>query len=65
MYCKILNRLKPIFMVFATFVLLFVCNDSDKTEEEIANIPLDLKISRFDREFDAAGEYWLPALRRM
>ena len=65
MYCKILNRLKPIFMVLATFVLLFGCNDSDKTEEEIANIPLDLKISRFDREFAAAGEDGLPALRKM
>ena len=65
MYCKILNRLKPIFMVLATFVLLFGCNDSDKTEEEIANIPLDLKISRFDREFASAGEEGLPALRKM
>ncbi len=65
MYCKILNRLKPIFMVLATFVLVFGCNDSDKTEEEIANIPLDLKISRFDREFAAAGEEGLPTLRKM
>lgn len=52
-------------MVLVVFVLLFGCNDSDKTEEEIANIPLDLKISRFDREFAAAGEEGLPALRKM
>lgn len=65
MYCKILNRLKSIFVVLAVFVLLFGCNDSDRTEEEIANIPLDLKISRFDREFAAAGEEGLPALRKM
>lgn len=65
MYCKILNRLKPIFVVLAVLVLLFGCNDSDKTEEEIANIPLDLKISRFDREFATAGEEGLSALRKM
>ena len=65
MYCKILNRLKPIFIVLSVFLLLFGCNDTDETEKEIAAIPLNMTISRFDREFASAGEEGLPALRQM
>ncbi len=65
MYSKILLRVKPIFIVFAFFTILFGCNNADKVEEEIAAIPMDLKISRFDREFAASGEEGLPALRKM
>jgi gliding motility-associated lipoprotein GldB len=52
-------------MLLSVFILLFGCNDIDKLEQEIAAIPMDLKISRFDREFAAAGEEGLPALRKM
>jgi gliding motility-associated lipoprotein GldB len=65
MYCKILDRVKPIFMVLSIFILLFGCNDSDTVEKEIAAIPMDLKISRFDLEFASAGEEGLPALRKL
>ena len=65
MYCKILERVKPIFMVLSIFILLFGCNDSDTVEKEIATIPMDLKISRFDLEFASAGEEGLPALRKL
>ncbi|MEM1257522.1 MAG: gliding motility lipoprotein GldB [Bacteroidota bacterium] len=36
-------------------ILLISCHEADKLEKEIAKIPLELKIERFDREFaDAA-----------
>ena len=65
MYCKILTRVKPIFILLSVFLILFSCNDSDKVAQEISAIPMDLKISRFDREFASAGAEGLPALRKM
>ncbi|WP_449288630.1 gliding motility lipoprotein GldB [Maribacter confluentis] len=65
MYCKILGRVKPIFMLLSVFLIIFSCNNSDKTAQEIAAIPLELSISRFDREFASSGEDGLPALRQM
>ncbi len=65
MYCKILDRVKPIFMLLSVFLIIFSCNNSDKTAQEIAAIPVELKISRFDREFASAGEEGLPSLRKM
>lgn len=65
MYCKILNSVKPIFMLLSVLVLFFSCNNSDKVAEEVAAIPMDLKISRFDREFATSGEEGLPALRKI
>tara|TARA_R110000782_G_scaffold122862_6_gene214261 strand:- start:192 stop:1169 length:978 start_codon:yes stop_codon:yes gene_type:complete len=64
MYCKILARVKPIFILLSVFLILFSCNDSDKVAQEIEAIPVELKISRFDREFAMAGEEGLPALRK-
>lgn len=65
MYMKILCSTKPIFTVFVFFLLIFGCNTTDKVEEKIAEIPMDLKIARFDRDFAASGEEGLPALRKM
>ncbi|WP_089262360.1 gliding motility lipoprotein GldB [Maribacter sedimenticola] len=65
MYCKILGRVKPIFMLLSVFLIIFSCNNSDKTAQEIAAIPVELSISRFDREFASSGEEGLPALRQM
>ncbi|TLP73064.1 gliding motility lipoprotein GldB [Maribacter sp. ACAM166] len=65
MYCKILSRVKPIFILLSVFLIFFSCNTSEKVEEEIAAIPIDLRISRFDREFASAGEEGLPALRKV
>jgi len=65
MYCKILAKVKPIFILLSVFVILSSCNDSDKVAKEISAIPMDLKISRFDREFAASGEKGLPSLRKM
>jgi len=65
MYCKILAKVKPIFILLSVFVILSSCNDSDKVAKEIAAVPMDLKIARFDREFASSGEEGLPGLRKM
>ncbi|APQ16592.1 gliding motility lipoprotein GldB [Maribacter hydrothermalis] len=64
MYCVILGRVKPIFILLSVFLVLFSCNDSDKVAQEIAAVPIDLNISRFDREFASAGAEGLPVLRK-
>ena len=65
MYCKILAKVKPIFILLSVFVILSSCNDSDKVAKEIVAVPMDLKIARFDREFASSGEEGLPGLRKM
>jgi len=65
MYCKILAKVKPIFILLSVFVILSSCNDSDKVAKEIAAVPMNLKIARFDREFASSGEEGLPGLRKM
>ncbi|MEO2053600.1 MAG: gliding motility lipoprotein GldB [Allomuricauda sp.] len=41
-------------VLFAFSLLVFSCKEEDKVEAEIAKIPLELKIARFDREFAEA-----------
>lgn len=65
MYPEILGMRKPIFIVLSILLIFIGCNDSDKVEEEISNIPLDLKVNRFDRQFAESDEDGLPKLRKM
>lgn len=65
MYCKILGRVLPIFMLLSVSMAFLGCNDSEDVERKIDVIPIDLRISRFDREFASSGEEGLPALRKM
>lgn len=55
----------PIFKSFAllTVLLFSACGETDKTEEEIAKITVDLKISRFDQEFANASANDIPQLK--
>ena len=47
-----------------SFLLLVVgCKNEDKTAEEVAKIPIELSISRFDREFANANTQDLPELK--
>lgn len=39
------------------------CGETDKTEEEIAKVPVDLRISRFDQDFANASEDDIPKLK--
>nr|WP_232304901.1 gliding motility lipoprotein GldB [Maribacter thermophilus] len=64
MNSEILGMRKPIFIVLSVLVIFIGCKDSDKVAEEVSKIPLELKISRFDREFAEANEDGLPALRK-
>ena len=44
-------------------ILLISCGEEDKKEKEIANIPLDLQIERFDRQFAQASPTDIPKLK--
>lgn len=63
-YPKILCRSKYIFTILLISTLFFGCNDTDKVAEEIAQINIDLKVSRFDREFAKAEPLDLPTLKQ-
>ncbi|WP_437398906.1 gliding motility lipoprotein GldB [Flagellimonas lutimaris] len=54
--------------VFRSFLLIMVlllssCGETDKTEEEIDKITIDLRISRFDQEFANATPSDIPKLK--
>ncbi|GLU42547.1 gliding motility lipoprotein GldB [Muricauda sp. NBRC 101325] len=44
-------------------LMLGACNEENKIEEEIAKVPIDLKVSRFDREFATADASDIPVLK--
>ena len=64
MYLRILCRSKYIFTILLISALFFGCNDTDKAAEEIAKIDIDLKVSRFDREFANAEPLDIPTLKQ-
>lgn len=55
----------PVFRSFALVLILLVssCGETDKTEEEIDKIAIDLQISRFDQEFANARAEDIPKLK--
>jgi len=55
---------KLIFAVLSISLLFFSCNNTDKVAAEVEKIPLELKVSRFDREFAGATPERLPELRK-
>jgi len=54
---------KPIFVILSLCMLVFSCKEVDKTEEEIAKVNVELRVSRFDKEFAGATAKDLPNLR--
>ncbi|WP_228237153.1 gliding motility lipoprotein GldB [Allomuricauda sp. M10] len=51
--------------LFLAFILVLSgCKETDKIEEAIAKIPIDLKISRFDREFAEASASDISQLKK-
>lgn len=54
---------KPIFIILIILLGFFGCNNSDAVEGEIAKIPIDLKIARFDQEFSQATPAGIPQLK--
>lgn len=55
-------KARGIVLVFA-FLTILSCRISDRTEEEINKIELDLQVSRFDRDFAQASVEDLPSLK--
>ena len=64
MYLKLLYMKRPIFIVLLIMLLVLGCNDTDKVEEDIAKINIDLKVTRFDREFAEAEVTDIPRLKK-
>lgn len=64
MYSKILDMRRSFFTVLSISLFFLSCNDTDKHAAEIAKTKVDLKISRFDREFAATTPENLPELRK-
>lgn len=54
---------RPIFIILLISLLFFACNETDKISAEIAKIPVDVKVSRFDRAFAEATPADLPNLK--
>ncbi|MGB5554668.1 MAG: gliding motility lipoprotein GldB [Flavobacteriaceae bacterium] len=54
---------KRIFVILSVFVFCFSCSDKDKVGEEIAKIPLQLTVLRFDQAVGKAKPEDIPALK--
>lgn len=64
MYQKILNARLSIFMILMVLAMFYSCNDSDKTEEAIAALEVEVNIERFDRMFAEAQPEDISSLKR-
>ena len=60
---NIFNSMRYIFLLLFG-VLLFSCNSDSKLEKEIQQIPMDVQIVRFDKEFADASPADLPVLKQ-
>jgi len=61
-----MKRLPKYFLFYILCGSLFLtlgCEETDKREEEITNIPIDLEVFRFDREFAEAKPQDIPKLK--
>ena len=56
--------MKNIVSLFVFFLLIFACNTEKNFEEEIAKIPMDIKVERFDKLFSDMSLDNLPKLKQ-
>ncbi len=63
MYQRILSLPRSIFAILLIITLVYGCNETDKVEEEIQKIDVDLRVLRFDREFAEASPLDIPVLK--
>lgn len=61
---KYFAKQAPLCLVLWIFLSFFSCKKTDKTEQEIAKVPIELQISRFDREFAQATPEGIPQLKK-
>lgn len=64
MYRKLLFMKRLIFIAFLILSLVYSCNDTDKVAKEIAEINIDLKVSRFDVAYSNAKAADIPVLKK-
>ena len=64
MYMVFVGKIRPIFWLLSITFLFLGCGKDKKVADEIAKIPLDLQISRFDREFDEVKATDIPQLKK-
>lgn len=64
MYRKFLYPSRPFFIVVLVSFIFFGCDETDKIEAEIAKIDVEVKVSRFDREFAKAQPADLGKLKK-
>ncbi len=64
MNSEILGMRNLIFIVLSISLFFFSCNDTDKVAADVEKIQLELKVSRFDKEFAAATPEGLSDLRK-
>lgn len=60
---KCLPKYFLFYILCGSLLLTLGCKETDKREEEIANIPIDLEVFRFDREFAEAKPLDIPKLK--
>ena len=51
-------------LILLSVLLLFSCADNIKLEKEIAQVPVELSLTRFEVVFDQANPSDLPALKQ-
>src|SRR5690606_13743381 len=54
---------KAIFLVLIPIIIFCSCDGGDKLADEVAKIHVDVKVSRFDREFAKAKPLDIPMLK--
>ncbi len=64
MYWKLLYMERPFFSALLTLFFVFGCGTTDKVEDEIAKINVEVNVSRFDREFAEAKATDIPLLKK-
>jgi len=52
------------FILFALILVLSSCNDKSKVEKAVENIPIEMKVERFDKAFFETKPQDLPALKQ-
>jgi len=62
-YCNLMKNYIKILKFLTFFFMLFSCTTKSNVEKEIAKVPVEIKIERFDRLFAALTPETLPGLK--
>ena len=56
--------MRKIFVVIAVTIFLFLCEQKSKIEKAVEEIPLEIKVERFDKAFFETAPADLPKLKQ-